>query len=501
VPQQISPLPSRLYSGAQSRRFDSIAIDEHGIPGIVLMKRAGQAAFDALCSTWPGTARITVLCGKGNNAGDGYIIAGLAGNQGMDVQLVQLGATSQLQGDAGLARDWAIDQGIVAIEIDADAPEFVVEGDVIVDALLGTGLSGDVRPGYAQAVALVNADAAPVLAVDVPSGVCADTGRVLGTAVRADLTVTFIGVKQGLCTGAAIEYVGGVRYADLDVPEAVFAGERGIEVLDWPSLRRALGERAGNAYKNSFGHVLIVGGDAGMGGAVALAGEAALRCGAGLVSIVTRPEHVAPVLARRPELMVVGTDTPARVEECLARADVVAVGPGLGRGAWGQRLLERVFETGKPCVIDADALNLMAQAGLDIPDASVLTPHPGEAARLLGSDNQTVQADRLGAARDLAARYQATVVLKGAGTLITEPDGAAGICLLGNPGMATAGMGDVLTGIIAGLSGRMSVREAARVGTCLHSAAADRVVASRGERGLIAADVVEALVAELNAES
>lgn len=501
MPQQISPLPSRLYSGAQSRRFDSIAIDEHGIPGIVLMKRAGQAAFDALCSTWPGTARITVLCGKGNNAGDGYIIAGLAGNQGMDVQLVQLGATSQLQGDAGLARDWAIDQGIVAIEIDADAPDFVVEGDVIVDALLGTGLSGDVRPGYAQAVALVNADAAPVLAVDVPSGVCADTGRVLGTAVRADLTVTFIGVKQGLCTGAAIEYVGGVRYADLDVPEAVFAGERGIEVLDWPSLRRALGERAGNAYKNSFGHVLIVGGDAGMGGAVALAGEAALRCGAGLVSIVTRPEHVAPVLARRPELMVVGTDTPARVEECLARADVVAVGPGLGRGAWGQRLLERVFETGKPCVIDADALNLMAQAGLDIPDASVLTPHPGEAARLLGSDNQTVQADRLGAARDLAARYQATVVLKGAGTLITEPDGAAGICLLGNPGMATAGMGDVLTGIIAGLSGRMSVREAARVGTCLHSATADRVVASRGERGLIAADVVEALVAELNAES
>lgn len=501
MPQQISPVPSRLYSGAQSRRFDSIAIDEHGIPGIVLMKRAGQAAFDALCSAWPGTARITVLCGKGNNAGDGYIIAGLAGNQGMDVQLVQLGATSQLQGDAGLARDWAIDQGIVAIEIDADAPDFVVEGDVIVDALLGTGLSGDVRPGYAQAVALVNADAAPVLAVDVPSGVCADTGRVLGTAVRADLTVTFIGVKQGLCTGAAIEYVGGVRYADLDVPEAVFAGERGIEVLDWPSLRRALGERAGNAYKNSFGHVLIVGGDAGMGGAVALAGEAALRCGAGLVSIVTRPEHVAPVLARRPELMVVGTDTPARVEECLARADVVAVGPGLGRGAWGQRLLERVFETGKPCVIDADALNLMAQAGLDIPDASVLTPHPGEAARLLGSDNQTVQADRLGAARDLAARYQATVVLKGAGTLITEPDGAAGICLLGNPGMATAGMGDVLTGIIAGLSGRMSVREAARVGTCLHSAAADRVVASRGERGLIAADVVEALVAELNAES
>jgi NAD(P)H-hydrate epimerase len=501
VPQQISPPPRRLYSGTQTRGFDSIAIDEHGIPGIVLMKRAGQAAFDALCSTWPDSAGITVVCGKGNNAGDGYIIAGLAGNQGMNVQLVQLGAASQLQGDAGLARDWALDQGVVVVEVDADAPAFVVEGDVVVDALLGTGLSGDVRPGYAQAVALLNADAAPVLAVDVPSGVCADTGRVLGCAVRADLTVTFVGVKQGLCTGAAIEHVGRVRYADLDVPEAVFAGQQGIEVLDWQSLRRALGERAGNAYKNSFGHVLIVGGDLGMGGAVALAGEAALRCGAGLVSVVTRPEHVAPVLARRPELMVVGTDAPARVEECLAKADVLAVGPGLGRAAWGQRLLERVFETGKPCVIDADALNLLAQAGLDIPVASVLTPHPGEAARLLGSDNQAVQADRLGAARDLATRYQATVVLKGAGSLIAEPDGTVGICLLGNPGMATAGMGDVLTGIIAGLSGRMAVREAARTGTCLHSAAADRVVASQGERGLIAADVVAALVAELNADS
>ena len=501
MPQQISPLPRRLYSGAQSRLFDSIAINEHGIPGIVLMKRAGQAAFDALGGEWPDAAGITVVCGKGNNAGDGYIIAGLAANQGMNVQLVQLGSTSQLQGDAGLARDWAIDQGIVALEIDVDAPRFVVEGDVIVDALLGTGLSGDVRPGYAQVIALVNADAAPVLAVDVPSGVCADTGRVLGTAVRADLTVTFISVKRGLCTGAAIEYVGRVRYADLDVPEAVFAEERGIEVLDWRALRRALGERAGNAYKNSFGHVLIVGGDAGMGGAVALAGESALRCGAGLVSVVTRPEHVAPVLSRRPELMVVGTDIPARVEDCLARADVLAVGPGLGQGEWGQRLLERVFDTGKPCVIDADALNLVTEAGLDVPEGSVLTPHPGEAARLLGSDNQTVQADRLAAVRALAERYRATVVLKGAGTLIAEPDGTAAICLLGNPGMATAGMGDVLTGIIAGLSGRMAVPQAARVGTCLHSAAADRVVASTGERGLIAADVVAALVAELNADS
>jgi NAD(P)H-hydrate epimerase len=490
-----------LYSGAQTRQFDSIAINEHGIPGIVLMKRAGQAAFDALCGTWPDVAGVTVLCGKGNNAGDGYIIAGLAANQGMNVQLVQLGLAAQLQGDAGLARDWAFEQGVAAIEVDADTPNFSVEGEVVVDALLGTGLSGDVRPGYAQAVAQVNAGDAPVLAVDIPSGVCADTGRVLGCAVRADLTVTFIGVKQGLCTGAAIEYVGRVQYARLDVPDAVFAGQHGIEVLDWQALRHGLGERAGNAYKNSFGHVLIVGGDTGMGGAVALAGEAALRCGAGLVSVITRPVHVAPVLARRPELMVVGTDASTRVEECLGRADVIAVGPGLGRAAWGRRLLERVFETGKPCVIDADALNMLVQGGLDAPATSVLTPHPGEAARLLGSDSQVVQTDRLAAVRDLAARYQATVVLKGAGTLIAEPDGAAGICLLGNPGMATAGMGDVLTGVIAGLSGRMAITEAARTGTCLHSAAADRVAASRGQRGLIAADVVEALVDELNADS
>lgn len=500
MPQAILPTPARLYSGAETRRLDRVAIDEHGMPGIVLMKRAGQAAFDALRDAWPAADSITVLCGKGNNAGDGYIIAGLAASQGQTVQLIQLGDAAQLAGDAGAARDWAFDQGVTASEVDPGQPAFSIEGQVAVDALLGTGLSGNVRGGYAHAIDILNGDSVPTLSIDVPSGVCADTGRVLGVAARADLTVTFIGAKQGLCTGAAVDHSGRIVYADLDVPEAVFEREPGIEVLDWPTLRQGLGHRPNSAYKNRFGHVLIMGGDLGMGGAVALAGEAALRSGAGLVSVVTRGQHVSPLLSRCPELMVLGSEHEERVAERLAVADVIAVGPGLGREAWSQALLAQALAAGKPCVIDADGLNLVAEGRLPLPAESVITPHPGEAARLLQVSNDEVQADRFEAVRSLAQRYRAVAVLKGAGSLIATPEGFVSICLLGNPAMATAGMGDVLTGVVAGLRGRISAEEAARAGVCLHSAAADRAVAAQGERGLTAGDVVARLVVELNAD-
>lgn len=499
MPQRIQPLPARLYSGAETRALDRIAIDEHGIPGIVLMKRAGAAAYGALRESWPDAQSVTVVCGKGNNAGDGYVVAGFAASQGLTVQLVQLGPAGALQGDAGLARDWAFAQGISAVEVDPEQPDFGVHGAVVVDALLGTGLAGEVRPGYARAIGLINDAAKPVLALDVPSGLSADTGEVLGVAVRAALTVTFIGAKQGLCTGAGVEHVGRVIYADLDVPGSVLARQRGVSVLDWGRLKRALGVRPANAYKNRFGHVLIVGGDHGMGGAVALAGEAALRCGAGLVSIVTRDAHVAPVLGRCPELMVTAAEREDRAAERFTAADVIAVGPGLGRADWGRALLRRALGSGTPCVVDADGLNLLAEESLTLPAGSIITPHPGEAARLLAVTNREIQADRPAAARALAARYRAVTVLKGAGTLVAEPHGELDICLLGNPAMATAGMGDVLTGVVAGLRGRMPARDAACAGTCLHSAAADRVVAERGERGLIAGDVVGALVDELNA--
>ena len=307
----------RLFTAAQSRALDRLAIERHGIPGIVLMKRAGRAAWSTLQQRWPHIDSISVVCGRGNNAGDGYIVAGCARASRTAVQLIQLGSAAALTGDAALARDWAVALGVTIVEVADAAPAFEVEGAVIVDALMGTGASGEVRPGFARAIEQINAAAKPVLSLDIPSGLCADTGRVLGRTVSADVTVTFIGVKRGLVTGSGPDHTGDIVLDTLGVPDDCHRDIGGIEALQWSTLRHLVPQRAATAYKHQSGHVLIVGGDSGMGGAAAMAAEAALRVGAGLVSVVTRPEHVPAILARRPEIMVQGVgdvqaiDTPA----------------------------------------------------------------------------------------------------------------------------------------------------------------------------------------------
>jgi ADP-dependent NAD(P)H-hydrate dehydratase / NAD(P)H-hydrate epimerase len=489
---------ARLYTAAESRSLDRLAIEQHGIPGIVLMKRAGRAAWLALRRQWAGVERITVVCGRGNNAGDGYIVAGSALAQGVHAQLIQLGAAAALSGDAARARDWAVALGVEITEVDAEAPEFRVVGDVIVDALLGTGISGAVRPGYARAIATIAASGVPVLALDIPSGLCSDTGSVLGCAVHATLTVTFIGVKRGLVTGSAPDHTGRIELDTLELPDACYATVPGISALTWFGLRQLLRPRPATAYKQQSGHVLVVGGDLGMGGAIAMAGDAALRVGAGLVSAVTRPEHVAAILARRPEIMARGSADTRGLDALASRASVIAVGPGLGRDDWGQALFARVLQAGKPLVIDADALHLLVQHETPSEIPIVITPHAGEAAALLGRSAAEVQRDRFRAAAELAARVNGVAVLKGAGTVVA--DGAdVGVCLHGNPAMASAGMGDVLTGIVAGLLAQgLTAADAAAAGVCLHSFAADRIVARRGGRGLLATDLLPELVAILN---
>ena len=283
---------TRLYTAAESRALDKLAIEQHGIAGIVLMKRAGRAAWLALRRRWPSVRAITVVCGRGNNAGDGYIVAGSALTHGIRVQLIQLGPAAALSGDAGLARDWAIGVGIVVTEVDAERPDFVIDGSIVVDALLGTGISGAVRPGFVRAIESIAASGLPVVALDIPSGLCSDTGRVLGCAVRAAVTVTFIGIKRGLVTGDAPDYTGDIELDTLDVPAQCYAGVPGIPALTWEQCRTLLRPRQETAYKQQSGHVLVVGGDYGMGGAVAMAAEAALRVGAGLTSAATRPVHV-----------------------------------------------------------------------------------------------------------------------------------------------------------------------------------------------------------------
>ena len=526
-----------LYSAAQVRELDRRAIEVCGIPGIVLMKRAGRAGFEALLQRWPEPEQITVFCGAGNNGGDGYIIAGLAQQRGIQTRVVQLTPGQELQGDARAAWQFATDCAVPMLAFSEisfsetstrnDAVDWLTSG-VIVDALLGIGLSRPVTDDYRLAIESINDSGLPVLAVDVPSGLHSDTGAELGVAVAAAVTVSFIGRKVGLTTGRGPALVGEQVFNDLDVPAEVYVdtdtntGAKAAAIAETLKLEHLLSKvsrRARDAHKGEFGHVLVVGGDTGFGGAVLMAAEAAARVGAGLVSVATRPEHVAAVLARCPELMVRGVPSGQELEPLLEAPSVIVIGPGLGRSPWSEQMLQQVLLAKKPMVIDADALNLLSKgriSPLDTalntpPDAErwtalplVLTPHPGEAARLLNVTNLEIQQDRLAACRQLQQKYGGTVLLKGAGTVIANADQnlALKICPYGNPGMATGGMGDVLSGVIGGLMAQGFDSDfAAELGACLHSKAADKAAAQTGERGLLASDLLGYIRALLNEQA
>jgi ADP-dependent NAD(P)H-hydrate dehydratase / NAD(P)H-hydrate epimerase len=484
-------MPRELWTAAQVRELDRRAIEGHGIAGRELMERAGAAALDALLRHWPLSRAVTVVCGAGNNAGDGYVVARLAQRAGLSVRVLALADPDKLAGDAARACGDFREQGGAIGHWDGTGDP---GGDgPIVDALLGTGLDRELAGAFGAAVESINATARPVVALDIPTGLHADTGRVMGQAVQAALTVSFIGLKLGLFTGRGPAVAGRIMFAGLDVPVAVARGlEPAARRLDTMVLRDWLPPRQRDAHKGHFGHVLVLGGDEGMGGAARLAGEAALRAGAGLVSVATRPQHVGAILAARPELMCHGIGAPGLLTGLLARATVVAAGPGLGRADWGRSLLEATLASGLPMVLDADALNLLAEAPRRS-DLWVLTPHPGEAGRLLGSNAASVEADRPAAARALRARYGGVVILKGAGTLVCGAGKSLWLCDRGNPGMASGGMGDVLTGLVAGLAAQCGdLERAACAAVLVHALAADDG-ASRGERGLIATDLLAAV--------
>jgi ADP-dependent NAD(P)H-hydrate dehydratase / NAD(P)H-hydrate epimerase len=375
---------------------------------------------------------------------------------------------------------------------------------VVVDALLGTGIQGELKEPFARAAGMINACGRPVLAVDIPTGVSADTGAVTADAVRAALTVTFIGRKLGLYTGPGAAHSGTVVFDDLGVPRSVYRRVSGCPWLHYAELpdEYRLNRRDVDVHKHALGHVVVVGGDRDMGGATIMAAEAALRTGAGMVSIVTRAEHRPAILARRPEVMVVDADDTAGRRAVLDRARVLVVGPGLGREDWGRGLLVESLARNVPTVLDADGLSNFAALELAATAPLVMTPHAGEAARLLACDSRTVQADRPAAALALARRAGGAAVLKGAGSLVAAGSGGhgedpalLGVCAHGNPGMASAGMGDVLSGVIGGLLAQgMSVAAAAVAGTCLHSFAADRAAARSGQRSLLATDLLTPMV-------
>jgi NAD(P)H-hydrate epimerase len=487
--------PTDIFSAAQVRALDRYEIENRLVPSFSLMTRAAEGALKVLRARWPQARRIAVVCGPGNNGGDGHVLARLARAAGLDAVVLAATPAERLQGDARRAQmEWVGAGG----STQPFAPGSLAGNDVLVDALLGSGLTGAPRAETAAVIRAINGAAAPVLALDLPSGLDADSGAVHDVAVRAEITVCFVALKSGLFLGAGPEHSGVVLLEDLGVePPGLPEFSPLLRRIDEAELAQQLPRRARDAHKGSHGRVLVIGGGPGMPGALRLAGEAALRVGAGLVTVAGAAHNLLAVIAARPELIYLPAADAAALEHALPNAGVIAIGPGLGRDTWARGLWQRVQGIeGIPVVVDADALNLLAESPGKLPPEWILTPHPGEAGRLLGSDARAVQADRLGAARELHSVYGAVVVLKGAGSLVASESAGQtqlAICERGNPGMATAGMGDVLTGVIAGLLSQIGdSARAARVGVLVHALAGDSA-ARGGQRGLIATDVCNEL--------
>jgi len=480
-------IDNRLYRAEQVGELDRRAIEDHGIEGFELMQRAGAAVFRTIRARYPEARSFVACCGGGNNGGDGYVVASLARNAGFRVRVIAMKNPEELGGDARRAADAWIDGGGPVSDPDGE-----IEADVIVDALLGTGLDREVRDDYAALIESIDASDAAVVAVDVPSGLHADTGMPLGAAVRADVTVSFIGRKRGLETGRAPDFTGTLLFDDLDVPDTVYRDlEPDAERLSKDALERFLPARARSTHKGALGHLLVCGGDYNMPGATMLAARAALMTGSGLVSVATRREHSISLAGSLPEAMWADGEDGDTLDALAARADVIAVGPGLGTSDWSHEAWRQLLDCDRPVVLDADGLNLLAERGFDR-ENWILTPHPGEAARLLAVTTAEVQRDRFGAARAIAARFNAVVVLKGVGSLIASPGGRVGVCPFGNPAMATAGMGDALTGIIGSLVGQgVELFDTACAGVVLHARAGD--AAAENRQAILAGELIDAL--------
>lgn len=480
-------LPLALYSADQVRALDA-ALIAAGTPGFELMHRAAHAIWRALRREWPAAGAVTVLAGHGNNAGDGYLIAALAQRAGWQVQVLAVSEPRRLQGDAALAYDEARAAGVEVLAWSAGCEA----RGVLVDALLGSGLSGEVREPCAAAIEWINRSGCPVLAVDIPSGICADTGQVLGVAVKAQLTVTLIGLKLGLYLGAALDHVGRLVFDSLQADPAIVANQQPTAWRLAGDLLPLVPARQPTTHKGQLGHLLVVGGDQGTGGAALLSAQSALRTGAGMVSLATRAEHVAAAQTRLPEVMSLATASANQLHVLADKVTVWVVGPGLGQGAWGRSLLSAAAAAGGAQVWDADALNLLAAGVVHIAPGCVITPHPGEAARLLGISTAVLQADRAAAARALAQRYEVVCVLKGAGTLVADPGGRLLVCDRGDPAMAGAGLGDVLAGLIGALIAQgCSPWQAACLGVWIHAGAGE-TLAHKGN-GLAASDLCDAI--------
>lgn len=453
------------------------------------MCRAGRGAFRTFLDRWPDLDRPAVVCGSGNNGGDGYVFAREALQAGLNPTVFAV-SKSKTQ-DSLSACDSFLKAGGIVSEFDISA--LTANCDSIVDAVFGIGLSRNLNRQYQELITDLNSSGLPILALDIPSGLDADSGAVRGNAVRADATVTFIVRKIGLLTGRGRAYCGDTTLESLDIPVRVFDNlPSTARIVDAENLIGVIPRRMADAHKGAMGRVAIVGGDDSMEGAAQLAAQAAYRTGAGLVFATMNRDFGDQsyfVVAEYPEVRMIKFLTRKKLMSVLDRMDAIAVGPGLGQRVWGKYTWEEASTSSAHLVVDADALNLLA-ARPKVRKDWILTPHAGEAACLLGTTAKKIQSDRLGAATKIVERYGGVCVLKGSGTLIVSGE-ETWLCDRGNAGMATGGMGDILAGVIATLRAQgLSSIDAARAGVWIHAAAADDCAQTEGEIGMIATDLL-----------
>jgi hydroxyethylthiazole kinase-like uncharacterized protein yjeF len=494
--QLSSSLSYKLFRADQVRENEAKAAENSGCDMFTLMQRAGEAVYQQCQERFANSDVFLVVAGQGNNAGDGYITALHAKQNGKRVVLCAVEPERKLEGDAGKAQQHWLDAGG---KVEAFDPRFIDSADVVIDALLGTGITAHIRNEFADIIDALNGAQTPVVSIDVPSGLDANTGQSLGRCVQATLTVTFVGIKPGLVTGAGKQSCGQLVYADLGIGKAFQKLAKASATLLNIDHFKGMGPRDVHSHKGTYGRLLCIGGNKGTAGAIRLASEAALRSGAGMVRVYTHEASIIQVSAGRPELMVTDSDLAA----ALDWASCIVIGPGLGQDAWAEATFAATMKhcqsENKPVVIDADALNLLCQQSTAYTiNASILTPHAGEAARLLGVSVDDVETDRFNYARQCSQRYHAVCVLKGAGTLIDNEE-RTWVCRHGNPGMATAGSGDVLSGILGALMAQgLPVDLAAKYGVVLHAKAGDDIAQLYGQRGMIASDLFDAVRALIN---
>lgn len=484
--------PARqLYRAESIRKHELKAGELVGIDADELIQRAGQASYDELQKYYAESDNLLVLVGSGHNAADGFVLAGIALQAGKEVTLCAVKPAKELSPNVEKAKQFFLRSGGAVHEF---AEWQLNSADVIIDAMVGTGVDGPVHSTLAAIISAVNHANIPVVSLDVPSGLQASTGAVLGPCIRADLTITFVAIKTGLVTGEGKDYVGKLVLAPLGLSTALPEVAKANASFHYVSDFKGLPKRRMNTHKGQNGRLLCIGGNEGMSGAIRMSSEAALRTGTGLVKCFVHPQSRVQISSGLPELMVITQQLTAALEW----ANAIVIGPGLGTDQWGQDTFSEVVafcqQHDKPLVMDADALTLLSTtSSFPSLERLVITPHSGEAARLLNLSVQDLDADRFNSARQCAQRYDAICVLKGAGTIIDNGK-AVGVCAHGNPGMATAGMGDVLTGTLGSMiAQKLSIDEAVRYGVCVHARAADRIAEQYGERGILATDLIPEL--------